>query len=261
MIPTLEAFAKAKAAAAKSLELDDKLADAHGAAGVVKLFYEWDWSNCESEFKRAIELNTNYATAHYGYAQYLAAMGRFDEAIREARRAQELDPLSPVINTTAAWMFYFARDYDEAIKRYQKVIESDPDYFPPHRRLGVAYLQKKMTKEGIAQIQQSRSLSGESAEEIAYLGYAYAVSGQRVEAEKVISELQEQAKHRYVSPYLLALIYVGLDEKDQAFVWLEKAYEDRSVNLIWLKVEPIFDPLRSDPRFTQLVARLNLPTS
>jgi TolB-like protein len=258
ILPPTEAFTRAKAAATRALELDDKLAEAWASMSVVKLFYEWDWPGYEREVTRALELNPNYAAAHYEYAQYLAAMGRFDEAVREARRAQELDPLSSAINTTVAWIFYFARDYDEAIERYRKVIEIDPNYFLAHRKLGVAYLQKKMNKEAIAEIQKSRSLSEESVEEIAYLGYAYAVAGERNEAEQVVGELREQSKLRYVSPYLMALIYTGLDEKDQAFAWLEKAFEERSNNLIFLKVEPIFDPLRSDPRFTDILRRMNL---
>jgi tetratricopeptide (TPR) repeat protein len=185
-------------------------------------------------------------------------MGRFDEAISEAKRAQGVDPLSSTMNTSAGWIFYFARNYDEAIKRYREVIEIYPDSFEPHRRLGLAYLQKKMNAEAIAEIQQSRALSGENAEEIAYLGYVYGVTGKRAEAQKVLDQLQGQSKRRYVSPYLIALIYAGLSNKDQAFTWLEKAYEDRSVNLVFLKVEPILDPLRSDPRFADLLQRMNL---
>ena len=185
-------------------------------------------------------------------------MGRFNEAIREGERSQELDPLSPTQAEMTAWMFYFARNYDGAIERQRKVIESSPGNFGPHRRLGLALLQKKMNAEALAEIQQSRALSGGSAEEIAYLGYAYGVTGKRAEAQKILEELQEQSKRRYISPYLMALLYIGLSNKDQAFVWLEKSYEERCNNLMFLKVEPILDPLRSDPRFTELLRRMNL---
>ena len=259
VLPPQEAFAKAKSAAMRALEIDNNLAEAHASLSIVRLFYEWDWSSYESDARQAIQLNPNYATVQYEYAQELAALGRFAEAIREAKRAQELDPLGDDINTNTGWVFYFARNYDEAIKQYRGVIETNPNYFRSHRLLGTSYLQKGQPEEGIAEIQKAVALSGDSAEEKAYLGYAYAVSGHRREAEKVISELQAQAKRRYVAPYLLALVYVGLDEKDQAFAWLEKAYEDRSPNLIWLNVEPIFDSLRSDARFVDLVRRVGLP--
>jgi len=253
-----EAFAKAKVAATKALKLDDTLAEAHASISIIKLLHEFDWPGYEREYRRVIELNPNYATAHYEYAQYLAAMGRFEEATKEGKRAQDLDPLSVTLAEISAWMFYFARDYDGAIEEQRKVIEFDPSNFGPHRRLGLAYLQKKMNAEALAEIQQSRALSGGNAEEIGYLGYAYAVTGKRAEAQKVLDELQEQSKRRYVSPWLIALIYTGLGNKDQAFIWLEKAYEDRSVNLMYLKVEPILDPLRSDPRYADLMRRMNL---
>ncbi len=253
-----EAFAKAKVAATKAVQLDDTLAEAHASISIIKLLHEFDWPGYEREYRRVIELNPNYATAHYEYAQYLAAMGRFEEATREGKRAQELDPISVTFAEISAWMFYFARDYDGAIAEQRKVVEFDPNNFAPHRRLGLAYLQKKMNAEALAEIQQSRALSGGNAEEIGYLGYAYAVTGKRAAALKVLDELQEQSQHRYVSPYLIALIHTGLSNKDQAFIWLEKAYEDRSVNLMYLKVEPILDPLRSDPRYADLMRRMNL---
>ena len=258
VLPPREAFAKAKLAAIRALELDKRLAEAHAALSVIKLWYEWDWSGYQEEARQAIELSSIYAIAHVEFAQYLAAAGRFDEAIREAKRAQEIDPLSSLVNTSAGWIFYFARNYNEAIRRYLEVIEIYPDSFEPHRRLGLTYLQKKMNAEGLAEIQHSRTLAGENAEEIAYLGYAYGVTGKRAEAQKVLDQLQGQSKRRYVSPYLVALIYTGLSNNDQAFSWLEKAYEDRSINLVFLKVEPILDPLRRDPRFAELLQRMNL---
>jgi serine/threonine protein kinase/tetratricopeptide (TPR) repeat protein len=258
VLPPKEAFAKGKSAALKSLEIDNNLAEAHASLSIVRLFYEWDWPSYESDAKQAIQLNPNYATVHYEYAQELAALGRLAEAIREAKRAQELDPLANDINTTTGWIFYFARNYDEAIKQYRSVIETDPNYFRSHRLLGTSLLKKGQPEEGIAEIQKAVALSGDSVEEKAYLGYAYAAIGRRNEAQKVINELTEQSHRKYISPYLLALVYTGLGDKDQAFEWLEKAYSDRAVNLIWLNVEPIFDNLRSDPRFANLVRRVGL---
>lgn len=258
VISPKEGFSKAKIATTRAIELDDTLAEAHASLSIIKLLYEFDWPGYETQYRRVIELNPNYATAHYEYAQYLAAMGRFEEASREAKRAQELDPVSVTFAEICAWMFYFARDYDRAIEAQHKVIEFDPGNFAPHRRLGLAYLQKKMNAEGLAEIQRAQALSGESAEEIAYLGYAYGVTGNRDKAQMVLDQLQVQSKRRYVSPYLIALVYIGLSNKNQAFIWLEKASEDRSVNLMYLKVEPILDPLRADPRFAQLLLRVNL---
>lgn len=220
-----DAFLKANAAALKALEIDDTLAEAHTSRAFASTFYQWDWSAAEREYKRAIELDPNYATAHYFYSIYLAATERFNEAISEAKRAQELDPVSPVMTSNVGWIFHFARKYDLATGQFRDAIELDPTYFRAHRLLGLSYLQKKSYEEAIAAFQKSRTLSGDSPEETAYLGYAYSVAGMRGEAQSVIDELKEQSKRRYVSPYLMALIYEGLDEKDQAFVWLEKAYE------------------------------------
>lgn len=258
IVPSIDILPKAKAAAIEALAIDDTLAEAHASLSIIKLFIEWDWTSYERESKRAIGLNPNYATAYYEYAQYLMAMGRFDEAIQEARRARELDPLALDINTIVGWSYYFARNYEEAIKQYRKVIEIDPEYSQAHRRLGMALLQQKQNEEAIAATQKARSLAINNVEELAYLGYAYAVSGQRKETQKILAELEEEAKRRYISPYLMALIYVGLGENDLAFEWLEKAIEARAVNLIWLNVEPIFDGLRSDLRYPPLLRRIGI---
>src|ERR1041384_602676 len=165
------------------------------------------------------------------------------------------------LDTNLGWILYFARKYDEAIEQYQKAIEHDPDLFRPHRLLGLVYLQKKQPEQAIRAIQRSVALSGGSAEEKAYLGYAYGMAGRRVEALKTLRELQQEAEHKYISPYLMALVAMGFGNKHQALVFLNQAYDARSVNLIYLTVEPIFDALRSEPGFDALMRRVGLPSS
>jgi tetratricopeptide (TPR) repeat protein len=254
------AYPEAKAAATRAVELDDTLAEAHTSLGAVSLYYEWDWSAAGKEAQRAIELNPNYVGAHLVYSQYLAAVGQPDEAVTEIRRAQELDPLSPFINSNVIWILYLARQYDQAIEQGRKAIEMDPTYFIPYVNLGAAYEQKGMYEEAIAEFQKGRALSGDIPWVLMSLGYAYAVSGNRDEAQKMLSKLEELSTQTDVisEPGIIAVIYTGLGEKDQAFKWLEKAYEYRSSIMICLKVEPGWDSLRSDPRFTNLLRRVGL---
>ncbi|MGI8836215.1 MAG: winged helix-turn-helix domain-containing protein [Pyrinomonadaceae bacterium] len=256
VLPRREAMPRAKAAALKALEIDDTLAEAHTSLAFVRMHYEWDWLAAEREFKRAIEINPNYVTAHHWYAYYLAAMERMDEAIAEIKRAQEIDPLSLIISTDVAEMFYYARQYDRAIEQSQKTLEMDANFALAHRGLGWAYLQKGMHKEATASFQRAVSISGGRIDTIASLGYAYATSGRQSEALTILSELKERAGRNYVAPHEIAIIYASLNEKDQALAWLEKAYEERSGSLILIKVEPSLDPLRSDPRFADLVRRV-----
>ncbi|MBA3512916.1 MAG: protein kinase, partial [Pyrinomonadaceae bacterium] len=257
-IPANEAMPKAKTAAIKALEIDDTRAEAHAALARIRLNYDWDWSGAERDFKRAIKLNPNYPTGHHWYAWHLAAMERHTEAIAEMKRAQELDPLSLVINTDVGWIFYYARQYDQAIAELRKTLEMDPNFVRAHLRLGLSYLQKSMNEEAIETLQKAKGLSGSSTEIVAFLGYAYAVSGMKGEAQKILTDLQERSRRRYVSPYYVAAIYTGLGDRDQAFNWLEKAYEERSGWLVNLEVEPMFDSLRSDPRFEDLLRRIGL---
>ncbi len=251
-----EAFPRAKAAATKALEIDDTLAEAHASLGYVKLFYDWDLTNAESELKEAIELNSNYATAHHWYGVYLQFVGRFDQALVEMRRALELDPLSPSINANVGWPLYYARQYDQAIEQFQKAIERDQSSPLPHHWLAMVYGQKGMYEEAITEYQKALDLSGSRPRIVAELGYIYAVSRKRSEAQKALEELKELSKRRYVSSFYMALIYMGLGEKDQAFALFERAYEERSPRLIELKVDPIFDPLRSDQRFAELMRKV-----
>jgi TolB-like protein/class 3 adenylate cyclase/Flp pilus assembly protein TadD len=253
-----EAFPKAKAAAAKALEIDRNLAEAHVSLAYVQQNYDWDFAGAESEFKRALELSPNYATAHQWYALHLVVAEKYAEAIAEMKQAQELDPLSLIISTNVAWAFYFAREYDQMIEECQKGLELDPNFAGSHWILGQGYRQKGMYDEAIAEFQKAIDLSERDPVRVAVLGHAYAVAGKREEALKIINELTERSKQRYFPPYFIALIYTGLNANDEAFAWLEKAFAERSAGLIFLKAEPMFDPIRSDPRFQDLLRRAGL---
>lgn len=253
-----ETFPQSKMFASKALELDPRLAEAHHALANYELNYEWSWAEAEEGFKRAIELNPNYAQAHTSYGTYFQVMGRLDQAMQERNLAEKLDPLSPFTVANVGYPYYYARQYDEAIRHYRKALELDPNYSWGHLWIGQAYLQKEMYKEAIDEINQATRLSNGDTRTTATLAYAYAVASKRDDAIKVLDELREQQKQRYVSPYFIALVYVGLREDDQAFAWLQKAYEERHPYLILMKVEPVFDRLHSDPRFADLVRRVGL---
>lgn len=251
-----EAFPKAKEAATKALSIDGSLAEARTSLAFIK--HRWDWAreDAEKEFQLAIKSKPTYAPAHQWYSSYLVAVGRFDEAIAEARRAQELEPLSFISNSHIGWILYFAGRYDEAIEHCKKLLDVDPNFFPARRYLGLVYEQKGMYKEAIAEFQQAAKLSG-SPLMMSLLAHAYAASGNKAEAERLLVQLGQQ-KQRYVSPYTVATIYTGLGQKDQAFKWLDKAFEERDIWLMNLKVDPLFKPLRSDHRFSDLLIRIGL---
>jgi tetratricopeptide (TPR) repeat protein len=257
-LPPKEAFLKAKAAATKALEIDDTLAEAHATLGVVKQRFEWDPEGAAQEFRRAIELNPTYATAHQWYAINFEIIGQPDAALVEAQRAYELDPLSIIINARVGHTYYFARRYDQAIEQYKKTLELDPNFAIAHLRLGWAYTQKGMHREAVEEFLSGNALAGESPETIAALKQAFATSGIRGYWAKSLELELEKTKHRYVSAYEIAIIYARLGEKQQAFDWLDKACEERSSALVYLKVEPSFDSLRQDPHFTDLLRRIHL---
>jgi serine/threonine protein kinase/Tfp pilus assembly protein PilF len=257
-LPSKEAMVKARTAAIKALEIDDTLAEAHTSLAHVNIIFDWDWSEAETEFKRAIELNPNYAEAHHWYSHYLVAMARMGESLAESLCALELDPLNPGMSTHLGWHHLMAREYDRAIEQFRTALELDRSFSPAHIYLGHAYERKGMYAEAIAQFQKGRALYEKNPLFLGFLGHSYAVSGNRDEARKAINKLKEQPGQEFVWPFMMALIYTGLGEKDQAFECLEKAYQDRNDDLIYLKVEPAFDPLRADPRFTNLLRRVGL---
>lgn len=257
-LPPSEAFTKAKAMAQKALQLDESLAEAHTALAYVQFRYEWDWSAAEAEYRRAIELNPKYATAYQWESLNLAAVGRLDEAISEMARAEELDPLSPIINSNMEWVLYLAHRNDDAIAHCRKTLQIDPSFFATHKYLGLVYVQKGMYEQAIAEYLKARDLSPDDHHIVALIGHAYALSGQRDKARMILVELKEMAKQKYIQPWSIAMIYAGLADRDQAIAWLEKAYDDRSSYMVYLKVEPMLDNLRSDARFGDLLRRMHL---
>jgi TolB-like protein/Tfp pilus assembly protein PilF len=259
ILPPKEAFPRARSAAKKALEIDDTLAEAHASLAYVNLYYDWDWQVAENGFRRAIELNPNYPMAHQFYDNLLTAMGRLEEALAELKRAQELDPLSLIMNAGLGWVSYFARQYDQAIEYLRKALELDSNFELAHLWLGWVYEQKSMFAEAILEFEKAVALSGGRPDIVAALGHAYALSGKRDEAEMVLDRLAGLSKQRYVSAYCLATIYAGLGDKQQTFTWLEQAYADRSHLLVFMKVDPKLDSLRSSSRFKDLVRRVGLP--
>jgi eukaryotic-like serine/threonine-protein kinase len=257
-LPPEEAYPIAKAAAMKALKLDESLAEAHTALAAVRCWYEWDYLGAERRYKRALELNPNYATTFLWYSLDLAQMERFDEAIAMVRRAEEIDPLSLIINLNVARILYFARRYDEALEQCNRSIEMGSNFPLAHRRLGQIYAQMGMYSEALAELQKAHALAPADSETMSVMGYAYAASGDISSARALLDEIQEMSRKHYVSPYSLARLHVGLGESDQAFENLEKAFEQRQGILCYLRVEPAFDNIRKDPRFTSLLERLGL---
>jgi serine/threonine protein kinase/tetratricopeptide (TPR) repeat protein len=252
-----ESFPKAKEAALKASEMDDTLAEAHASLGLIKTYYDWDWLGGEKELERAIELNSGDARAHALYGFSLAYLGRFAEAIAEEKRALELDPVSANTNWDVGYLFLLARQYDQAIDQQRKTLELDPDFVLAHLTLGNAYIYKSMYKDGIAEFEKAMVISPGNTLALTNLGYAYTVTGRRTEAQKMLDQLNALSKQRYVPAVYIARIYAGLGERDKAFESLEKAYEERSLTGE-IRLNALYDPLRSDPRFADLLRRMNL---
>ena len=252
-----DSFPLGKAAVTRALELDDNLAEAHTSMAYLKYQYEWDWTGGESEFKRAIELNPNYSTAHHWYGLALANMGRADEAFAELKRAHDLDPLSLVIMASTGWALFKARRYDEAIAQFQKALDMDQNFGRAHWGISEPYALKGDYDKAIAELQKARELD-ESPSTLALLAETYARAGQRSESQRLLAELLQQRKLKYVDAYYLAEVYAALGDREKALRTLEDAYEERSSNIVWLKWEPKFDGLRSDPRYVDLIKRIGL---
>ena len=253
-----EAFPNAKAAAMRAVELDPTLGEPHVSLAWSSFVFDRDWTTAENQFQRALRLNPNYPTAHQNYAMFLSRMGRFDEAIREMKRAQELDPVSLGGNTMMGIALGLARRDDEAIPWFRRVLDMDPNFLRAHFGLGLALVHKKRYEEAITELQKAVELSGGGAAQLGALGYAYAVANRRAEALEIVEKLKERSREHYVPPAMVAIVFSGLGDKDQAMTWLEKANEERDPWLTGLKVDPMFDSLRSDPRFLDLVHRVGL---
>jgi TolB-like protein/Tfp pilus assembly protein PilF len=254
-----EALPKAGAAARKALEIDENLPEAHTSLAIVHWWFDWDWPAATKEFKRAIELNSNDARTRAFYGWFLITLGQSDAGVAESRRAQALDPLSVETNALVGQNLHFARRYDEAIQQLRSTIDMDANYWLPHSVLGRSYEQQGKLTEAIAEFQRALDLETDVPENYAMLAHAYALVGKKSESEKILNQLREMSAKRPVPPYNVAIIYVGLGDKDQVFAWLERAYADRSFYLTWLKYDPQLDSVRSDPRFADLMRRVGLP--
>jgi TolB-like protein/DNA-binding winged helix-turn-helix (wHTH) protein/Flp pilus assembly protein TadD len=252
-----EALPKAKAAAMKALELDDTLGEAHNSLAFCLDVFDWDFDSAGKEYRRAIELNPGYATAHQWYASHLIVLGRNDEAIAELRKAESLDPLSLIVSADLADFLIIAHSYDESMRESRKTIEMDPNFALAHNQLGQAYLQMQMDDQAVAELQKAVQLSGNSPTCIANLARAYVASGKRSKASKLLGDLEKRSSSAYSHASEIAMIYASLGDADQAMNWLEKSYEDRFNPSVLLR--PGFDPLRSDPRFEGLLRRIGLP--
>jgi len=251
-----EALPKAKAAAIKALELDNSLGEAHNSLAFCLDGFDWDFASADKEFLRAIELNPNYATAHHWYAWHLSLLGRNDQAISEMKKAKDLDPLSLIINADLAELFLIAHSYDESIKQSRRTIEMDANFALAHNQLAQAYLQKQMFTEAVAELQKAIQISSGSPTFTANLARAYAAMGRRKEAVELLDDLKKQTNPGYSGASEIAAVYVALGENDKAMTWLEKGYEERFNPGVLLR--PGFDPIRSDPRFQNLLHRIGL---
>ena len=257
-VPAADVAPKAEAAAKRALELDPTLAEAQTSLATVLLNYKWDWPGAEAGFQKAIQLDPSYATAHQRYSLYLIAMGRTQESLREIQQALKLDPFSVSMNFSEGWRLYMARDFSGAIKQLNTAIALDPSFALAHMVLGQAYAQKKQYPQAIAELQTAARLSSNSSPAVAALARVYALSGQQANGRALLQKLKVEAQHTYVSPFYLAEIEAALGDQELAINELEKAYNDRSNSIIFLRVDPEFDSLRSNPRFQTLMERLQL---
>ncbi len=258
-MPAAEAAPKAKAAALKALEIDPTLAEAETSLATVKFNYDWDWNGAAVGFAKSIQDNPSYATAYQRYSLYLMVMGRPEDSFEQINKARVLDPLSISINFSLGWRFYLARQYDRAIQQLRNTLEMDPSYELPHLVLGMSYAKKGDYDLAIPELQKAVELAHGTPLMKSALANAYARSGNKAEAEKILVDLSAESKRQYVSPYYFAVVYVGLGKSEEAISWLDKAFADRSNGLVFLKVEPALDSLRSNPRFVALQQKLKFP--
>jgi TolB-like protein/DNA-binding winged helix-turn-helix (wHTH) protein/Tfp pilus assembly protein PilF len=255
--PPIEFIPKARAAVRRALELDDQLPEAHSALAVIAQNYDWDWSTAEKEYRRAIQLNPNYATGHHWYAECLALQGRFGEAFPEIENARELDPLSLIIATDYGALLYFSRQYDRAIEQFRGVLDMEPN-FPRAHMLVWAYAQKGLFADALADAQARRTRDDSQPWSWAMIAYASGRSGDQAGAKLALERLEQLKQQRTLDSLSFAVAYIGMGDNDKALQWLKKAYRERSSSLTALKVDPIYDPLRNDPRFRELMQGVGL---
>jgi TolB-like protein/Flp pilus assembly protein TadD len=250
-------FQKAKDAAIMALKIDNTLAEAYTSLAYVKLYFDWDWKGALEDFERAIQLNPGYETAHHWLSIWYICHRQYDQAIAAVRRAQELDPLSPIINRDVVRRLYQARKYDMALEESQEVLNKTPDFFLTHQTLGLIYLQKGMFSEAVSKMQKAVRFSDANPTMKAYLGYVYGATGDQVKAQEILSDLAETSKDKYVPPTAFASIYIGLGDNEKAISWLNKAFEEKISDLIYLNTSPEYDRLRSDPGFIEILRKMN----
>jgi len=257
--PPAEAFPNARKEALKAIDLDRTLAEPHTSLGMVKFWFDWDFAGAEREFQRSIDLNPHYASAHQWYAWELAATGHFDKASAETNRALENDPFSVPVNTSGIFLYRMERKLDQALDQCKRTLELDPKFARAHANCGLVYQQEGLYEDAIGELKQAVDISGGSSVYVGLLGSALGQAGKKADALRIFEELKRRSKREYIPPYDVAIIYMGLGQKAEFFSWTMKACEDRSSYLVWLKVDPVFDPLRSDPRFNDLLERIGLP--
>jgi len=257
-LPPNQAFPKAETAAKKALELDSTLAEAHVSLGYSKLVYEWSLSEAEKELARALQLRPDYATGHQFYAYYLTAIGNLGAAIAERKRALELDPVNPLLTSALGEAFYQNREFDRTIEQNSKSLQLDPSYAIALVNIGRAYEMKGMHPQARDSFEKVLAVAPDDPAVLALIGHEYALSGEKAKAAGTISKLQQLSTHKYVPAIYVALVYTGLHDLDHSFAWLDKAFNERSEYLVYLPTEPLADPLRGDPRFSQLLQRLGL---
>ncbi len=257
-VPVRDGFERAKSYAQQALALDPTLAEVHSSLGWVLFIYDWDWDNATAAFRRALEIDPGYATAHQWYSFVVLTQRGTDQALVEGHTALELDPASVSIRRSLGWLYYYARRYDDSLRHLRRAIAMDPMSEENYRMLGRVHTQRGAYDEAERALQEAVSLSPETAYATAALGYLHAVRGDRAAAERVLAELAERGRTGYVSPVAVCMVYAGLGMADEAFTWLERAYDERRGWLAYLKVEPTLDGLRTDPRFTALVRRMRL---
>jgi tetratricopeptide (TPR) repeat protein len=260
-LPPIQARDKSRSALQKALTIDSNLAEAQASYAYSRMLYEWDFSGADQAFKRALQLNPNQVTGHYWYALFLTAMERHGEALEHIHVALGLDPLSLVINSHKGWILYFSRRYEAAIEQLLSAIEMDHGFALARYFLGLVYLRTGQLDQSIQHFIKAQEATNNHPAAIAGLASAHALSGNKAQARKILRTLEELSQRRYVAPYYIALVHIGLSEKEKAFEMLERAFDEQSSYFSNLRADPALDALRSDPRFDKLIARVGLPRS